>query len=79
MHPAQLEEFTLRTRVQPVVDVLRSATAAAARLLGMAGEIGTPASGAQPTCSCSTATRSPTSPCSPAPHPKRVVKAGVPV
>ncbi|MFG2848404.1 amidohydrolase family protein [Kitasatospora sp. NPDC048296] len=46
LHPAQLEEFTLRAEVQPPADVLRSATTTAARLLGMAGEIGTLAPGA---------------------------------
>ncbi|KJF25172.1 amidohydrolase family protein [Rhodococcus sp. AD45-ID] len=42
----QLEEFTIRARVQPILDVIRSATSTAARLLGMEGEIGTLAPGA---------------------------------
>ncbi|MFC8517745.1 amidohydrolase family protein [Streptomyces sp. NPDC057257] len=41
LHPAQLEEFTLRAEVQPPADILRSATTTAARLLRMEGEIGT--------------------------------------
>ncbi|MQS15364.1 amidohydrolase family protein [Streptomyces kaniharaensis] len=46
LHPAQLEEFTLRAQVQPAADVLRSATTTAARLLGLEGRIGTLAPGA---------------------------------
>ncbi|MGW2419474.1 amidohydrolase family protein [Streptomyces sp. NPDC001709] len=46
LHPAQLEEFTLRAEVQPAADVIRSATSTAARLLRMEGEIGTLAPGA---------------------------------
>jgi imidazolonepropionase-like amidohydrolase len=46
MQPAQLQEFTLRAQVQPPADVLRAATANAARLLGLAGQIGTLAVGA---------------------------------
>lgn len=42
----QLEELTIRARVQPILDVIRSATSTAARLLGMEGEIGTLAPGA---------------------------------
>jgi imidazolonepropionase-like amidohydrolase len=42
----QLEEFTLRAEIQPVPDVIRSATTVPARLLGMAGEIGVIAPGA---------------------------------
>ncbi|MFF2750377.1 amidohydrolase family protein [Kitasatospora sp. NPDC058048] len=81
LHPAQLEEFTLRAQVQPVADVLRSATTTAARLLGLAGEIGTLAPGAHadllvldgdPLADLAVLTR-------PDLHPKRVVKAGVPV
>ncbi|WP_448719359.1 amidohydrolase family protein [Microbacterium natoriense] len=37
----QLDEFTIRGRVQPSLDVIRSATSTAARLLGMEGRIGT--------------------------------------
>jgi imidazolonepropionase-like amidohydrolase len=42
----QLEEFTLRAEVQPLPDLIRSATATPARLLGMAGDIGVIAPGA---------------------------------
>ncbi|MDI9975972.1 amidohydrolase family protein [Rhodococcus sp. IEGM 1307] len=42
----QLDEFTIRARVQPNIDVIRSATSTAARLLGMEREIGTLAPGA---------------------------------
>ena len=42
----QLDEFTIRARVQPAIDIIRSATSTAARLLGMEGEIGTLAVGA---------------------------------
>ncbi|WP_129657522.1 metal-dependent hydrolase family protein [Rothia halotolerans] len=42
----QLDEFAIRARVLPIMDVLRSATSTAARLLGMEGEIGTLAPGA---------------------------------
>lgn len=42
----QLDEFAIRARVQPVMDVIRSATSVAARLLGMEGEIGTLEQGA---------------------------------
>lgn len=41
MQLAQLEEFTLRAKVQPPLDIIRAATVNAARLLGLAGEIGT--------------------------------------
>lgn len=37
----QLDEFAIRARVQSVMDVIRSATSVAARLLGLEGEIGT--------------------------------------
>lgn len=40
MHEDQLHEFELRTRVQPLVDVIRSATTVAARLLRLEGRIG---------------------------------------
>ena len=42
----QLDEFTIRGRVQANIDVIHSATSTAARLLGMEGEIGTLAHGA---------------------------------
>lgn len=42
----QLEELTLRAEVQPLPDVIRSATTTAARLLGMSGDIGVVAPGA---------------------------------
>lgn len=42
----QLDEFTIRGRVQPALDVIRSATSTAARLLGMEGQIGTLTPGA---------------------------------
>jgi imidazolonepropionase-like amidohydrolase len=42
----QLEELTLRAEVQPLPDLIRSATTTPARLLGMAGEIGVIAPGA---------------------------------
>jgi len=37
----QLDEFRMRAEVQPVADIIRSATTTAAELLGMAGELGT--------------------------------------
>ena len=40
MHEDQLTEFTLRSQVQRPVDILRSATTTAARLLRMEGRIG---------------------------------------
>lgn len=43
----QLGEFTIRARVQPVLDVIRAATCTAARLLGLEGRIGTLAVGAE--------------------------------
>ncbi|MFI6811553.1 amidohydrolase family protein [Nonomuraea sp. NPDC050328] len=46
MRVAQLQEFTLRARVQPAAAVLRSATSTAARLLGQEGRLGTLAPGA---------------------------------
>ena len=46
MHAHQLDEFTLRAQVQPNVDLIRSATTTAARLLRKEGEIGTLAVGA---------------------------------
>jgi imidazolonepropionase-like amidohydrolase len=47
MHRRQLSEFTLRARVQPPADVIRSATTVAAELLGMRGEVGVVAPGAR--------------------------------
>ena len=47
MHPHQLLEFTIRTEVQPTIDVIRAATVNAAELFGMAGEIGVVAAGAR--------------------------------
>ncbi|MEW9548220.1 amidohydrolase family protein [Nonomuraea sp. NPDC050783] len=46
MHRHQGHEFRLRREVQSPLDVLRAATAGAAELVGMAGEIGTTAVGA---------------------------------
>ncbi|MFH8516901.1 amidohydrolase family protein [Streptomyces gelaticus] len=46
LQTAQLEEFTLRAEVQPPIDILRSATTTAARLLNLEGEVGTLAAGA---------------------------------
>jgi imidazolonepropionase-like amidohydrolase len=46
MHRAQCEEFRIRARVQPSVDVVRAATSNAARLLNMEGLIGVVAPGA---------------------------------
>jgi hypothetical protein len=41
------EEFRIRAEVQPVIDIIRSATTVAADLVGMTGEIGTLAPGAR--------------------------------
>jgi imidazolonepropionase-like amidohydrolase len=46
MHRRQLSEFTLRSQVQPAVDVIRSATTVAARLVRMEGQVGVVAPGA---------------------------------
>jgi imidazolonepropionase-like amidohydrolase len=46
MHRRQLTELTLRAQVQPAVDVLRSATTVAARLVGLEGQVGVVAPGA---------------------------------
>lgn len=46
MHEEQLHEFELRSEVQPVADVLRSATVVAARLLRLEGRVGVVAPGA---------------------------------
>jgi imidazolonepropionase-like amidohydrolase len=40
MQHAQLDEFTLRTQVQRPIDVIRSATTTAAKLLNLEGQIG---------------------------------------
>ena len=40
MHRRQLTEFTIRAEVQPAVDILRSATTVAARLVGLEGQVG---------------------------------------
>ncbi|MCX4870912.1 amidohydrolase family protein [Streptomyces sp. NBC_00257] len=77
MHPHQSREFTIRGQVQPAIDVIRSATTVAARLVGMAGRIGEITPGAfadlvvvdgEPLSDLSVLTR-----------PKMVVKAGQPV
>jgi len=47
MHRRQLSEFALRSRVQPIADVIRSATTVAARLVGLEGEVGVVAPGAR--------------------------------
>ncbi|WP_017570093.1 metal-dependent hydrolase family protein [Nocardiopsis halotolerans] len=47
MQDRQSEEFTIRGRVQPAVDVVRAATVNAARLLGLEGTIGTLRDGAR--------------------------------
>jgi imidazolonepropionase-like amidohydrolase len=46
MHRHQNEEFRLLAKVQPTIDVIRSATTTAAELLGREGEIGVVAAGA---------------------------------
>lgn len=46
LHYAQLEEFTLRAQVQPTIDIIRSATTTAAKLVNLEGEVGTLAPGA---------------------------------
>jgi imidazolonepropionase-like amidohydrolase len=46
MHTHQLGEFAIRAQVQRPLDVLRSATATAARLLGLEGRVGTVTTGA---------------------------------
>ncbi|PXY28124.1 metal-dependent hydrolase family protein [Prauserella muralis] len=47
MHRHQLDEFRIRAQVQPPLDVVRSATVTAARLLGLEGRIGVVAPGAE--------------------------------
>jgi len=46
LHRHQSEEFVIRGRVLPAIEVIRSATVHAAALIGMAGKIGTVARGA---------------------------------
>jgi imidazolonepropionase-like amidohydrolase len=46
MHRHQNEEFRIRAQVMPPLDVIRSATSVAARLLGAVGELGVLAPGA---------------------------------
>jgi imidazolonepropionase-like amidohydrolase len=46
MHAEQLREFEIRAQVQPLADVLRSATLVGAKLVRMEGEIGVIAPGA---------------------------------
>jgi len=46
MHDQQLQEFVIRSEVQPAADLIRSATTTAARLLNLAGEVGIVAPGA---------------------------------
>ncbi|MFK0297374.1 amidohydrolase family protein [Streptomyces sp. NPDC090442] len=47
MHRHQNEEFRIRARIQPPIDVIRAATTNAARLLGQEGSIGTLTVGAR--------------------------------
>ena len=46
MHTHQLEEFRIRSEVQPVIDIVRAATTDAARLIQMEGKLGVVAPGA---------------------------------
>ena len=46
MHDQQLQEFIIRSEVQPPADIIRSATTTAARLLRREGELGVVAPGA---------------------------------
>jgi len=46
MHDQQLQEFVIRSEVQPAADLIRSATSTAAELLQMAGQVGVVAPGA---------------------------------
>jgi imidazolonepropionase-like amidohydrolase len=46
MHDQQLQEFVIRSEVQPPADLIRSATTTAAQLLRLAGEAGVVAPGA---------------------------------
>jgi imidazolonepropionase-like amidohydrolase len=47
MHRHQNQEFRIRAEVQPALEIIRSATDVAARLLGASGELGTLAPGAR--------------------------------
>lgn len=78
MQSEQLREFTIRARVQPPAEVIKSATSTAARLLRMTGQLGTLAPGAHadllvldsdPLADLSVLTR-------PQQHLRYVVKAG---
>jgi imidazolonepropionase-like amidohydrolase len=40
LHPLQTEEFSIRAKVLPAAEILRSATTNAAKYLGMAGQLG---------------------------------------
>jgi imidazolonepropionase-like amidohydrolase len=46
LHDHQLEEFIIRSEVQPPADLIRSATSTAARLLQLDGQVGVLAPGA---------------------------------
>jgi imidazolonepropionase-like amidohydrolase len=46
MHDHQLEEFIIRSEVQPPADLIRGATSTAARLLQLDGQVGAVAPGA---------------------------------
>jgi imidazolonepropionase-like amidohydrolase len=46
MHDQQLQEFVIRSQIQPAADLIRSATTTAARLLRREGELGVVAPGA---------------------------------
>jgi imidazolonepropionase-like amidohydrolase len=46
MHGQQLQEFVIRSEIQPPADLIRSATTTAARLLDLDGEVGVVAPGA---------------------------------
>ncbi len=79
MHRHQLDEFRIRAEVQPAIDVIRSATVTAARLLGLEGRIGRLVPGAwadllvidgDPTADIRVLT-------APGEHLKLVMKAGV--
>jgi imidazolonepropionase-like amidohydrolase len=46
MHDQQLQEFVIRSQVQPPADLIRAATTTAAQLLSMVGQVGVVAPGA---------------------------------
>jgi imidazolonepropionase-like amidohydrolase len=46
MHDHQLEEFIIRSEIQPPADLIRAATSTAARLLRLEGHVGVVAPGA---------------------------------